>query len=380
MKKRYLYAPGPTTIPERVLAATARPLVHHRFEDFARVYETVVNGLKMVMQTRNDVIMLTGSGTAAMEATVANLLSPGDRALVVRAGHFGERWSNICRAYGVSVKPIDVEWGRAVNPKLVEQRLKEAEGSEIKAVFTTLVETSTGVINDTEGIGEVVRDSNAVLVVDTVAGLGGENFLADDWSVDVTVGACQKCLMTPPGLSFVSLSEKAWKLVPNSKSPRYYFDFVTAREKGAANGTLFTPAIGLFFGLAEALKMIEEEGLENVYRRHELLARACRAAVQAMGLQIFPLNPANVLSTISVPDKIDGVELSKHLRDHYGITFGGGQGQLKGRVLRVGHMGYFDRFDLITSIAALEMALRDKGFILDLSVGVRAAQEILMSE
>jgi serine---pyruvate transaminase len=378
--KNYLYAPGPTTIPDRVLAATARPLVHHRFSEFSAIYAKVVEGLKSIMQTKNDVIMLTASGSGAMESAVANLLSPGDRALVVRGGHFGERWSNICRAYGVSVKPIDVEWGRAVNPKLVEQRLKDADGGDIKAVFTTLVETSTGVVNDIEGIGEVVRGTNAVLVCDTVAGLGGEDFRMDEWSVDVSVGACQKCLMTPPGLSFASLSEKGWNMVKTSKSPRFYFDYQTAREKGQANGTLFTPAIGLFFGLAEALEMIKEEGLEKVFNRHERLARACRAAVQALGLHIFPLNPSNVLTVLSVPDKVDGVELSRHLREHYGITMGGGQGTLKGKVLRIGHMGYFDKFDLITSISALEMALRDMGFILDLSVGVKAAQEILMAD
>jgi aspartate aminotransferase-like enzyme len=269
MKKNYLLTPGPTPLPPQVLEAMAKPIIHHRTPQFQLILKEVFEGLKYVFQTQNDVYMLASSGTGAMEAAVINLLSPQDTALVVQAGKFGERWTEICLAYGIKPEVIDVEWGKAVDPKVIEKKLKE--NPDIKAVFTTLCETSTGVATDIKAIGEIVKNTNAVLVVDAISGLGAIDMKTDQWHVDACVSGSQKGLMLPPGLGFISMSKKAWEKAADSKCPKYYYDLRKSKKSIASNDTPFTPAITLIIALAEVLKMMKQEGLENIFARHNPL-------------------------------------------------------------------------------------------------------------
>lgn len=377
MQKKYLLAPGPTPVPPEVLAAMAQPIIHHRTPEYREIFAEVNEGLKYVFQTKNDVLTFAASGTGAMEAAVANLLSPGDKALVVEGGKFGERFREIGEAYGVEVVPIKVEWGKAVELVLMRQKLKEER--EIKAVFTTLCETSTGVVNDIKAMGEIVSGEEAVLVVDAISGLGAMELQSDDWNVDVVVAGSQKGLMIPPGLAFASVSEKAWKLAKESKLPKYYFSFLKAKESLDKTDHPFTPAISLVIALREALRKIREEGLENVLYRHARLARATRAAVTALGLKLFATEaPSNAVTAVKVPEGIDGVALVKNMREKYGVTIAGGQSQLKGKIFRIAHLGYADTFDLSVAISALEMALSELGYKVELGAGVKAAEEVLL--
>lgn len=377
MQKKYLLAPGPTPVPPEVLAAMAQPIIHHRTPEYREIFAEVNEGLKYVFQTKNDVLTFAASGTGAMEAAVANLLSPGDKALVVEGGKFGERFREIGEAYGVEVVPIKVEWGKAVELVLMRQKLKEER--EIKAVFTTLCETSTGVVNDIKAMGEIVSGEEAVLVVDAISGLGAMELQSDDWNVDVVVAGSQKGLMIPPGLAFASVSEKAWKLAKESKLPKYYFSFLKAKESLDKTDHPFTPAISLVIALREALRKIREEGLENVLYRHARLARATRAAVTALGLKLFATEaPSNAVTAVKVPEGIDGVALVKNMREKYGVTIAGGQSQLKGKIFRIAHLGYTDTFDLSVAISALEMALSELGYKVELGAGVKAAEEVLL--
>ena len=377
MQKKYLLAPGPTPVPPEVLAAMARPIIHHRTPEYREIFAEVNEGLKYVFRTKKDVLTFAASGTGAMEASVANLLSPGDRVLVVEGGKFGERFREIGEAYGVEVVPIEVEWGKAVEPEVIRTKLKE-EG-DIKAVFTTLCETSTGVVNDVRAIGEIVKVEEAVLVVDAISGLGAVELRSDDWHVDVVVAGSQKGLMIPPGLAFVSVSEKAWKLARESKLPKYYFSFLKAKESLDKTDHPFTPAISLVIALREALRKMKEEELDNILCRHARLARATRAAVVALGLKLFaPEAPSNAVTAVKVPEGIDGVALVKNMRQKYGVTIAGGQSQLKGKIFRIAHLGYADTFDLTVAISALEMALSELGYKVELGMGMKAAEEVLL--
>ncbi|HTZ11749.1 MAG TPA: alanine--glyoxylate aminotransferase family protein [Candidatus Margulisiibacteriota bacterium] len=378
MRKNYLLTPGPTPLPPEVCAAMARPIIHHRTPQFQAILKEAGEGLKYVFQTANDVFILASSGTGAMEATVVNLLSAGESALCVQGGKFGERWTEICKAYGIIPEVIDVEWGKAVNPSEIEKRLKA--NPAIKAVFTTLCETSTGVASDIEAIGRVVKSSNAVLAVDAISGLGAIDLKSDAWAVDVVVSGSQKGLMLPPGLGFVSVSAKAWKLVENSKSPRYYFDFKKAKKAIDKTDTPFTPAINLIIGLNEALRMVKEDGLEKVFARHRKMADATRAAMKALGLELFASTASSdVVTAVKVPAGLDGEKLVKTMRDTYGVTIAGGQDELKGKVFRIAHMGYIEEFDIIAGISCLEKVLTQMGYKFKLGSGVSAAEEIFLN-
>lgn len=377
MVKKYLLTPGPTPVPAAVACAQAADMVSHRGREFHELFQYVSTTLRDVVGTTQEVFLLTGSGTAAMEAAVANLMSPGEKALVVRSGHFGNRWADILKEYGVMVRGIDVEWGRAVNPKLVAERLAEDGGNEIRAVFTTFVDTSTGVVQDVEEMGRIVATSNALLVVDAVSGLGAMDFRMDEWNVDVTLSASQKSFMTPPGIAFIALSAKAWKVCERAKCPRYYWDLRKYRQWGEKFETPYTPAVATLRGLAKALELMIEEGLPNIFSRHEKLARATRAAVSALALRLFPLNPANVLTVLRPPDEIGADELRDHIARIYGVILAGGQGQLKDRIIRIAHMGAAGPFDVITAVAALEAGLADKGYVFEPGAGIAAAEEII---
>lgn len=377
MRKNYLLTPGPTPLPPQVAAAMSRPIIHHRTPQFQAVLKEATEGLKQVFQTTNDVFILASSGTGAMEAAVINLLSPQDSALTIQGGKFGERWTQISSSYGISTEVIDVEWGKAVSPEEIKKRLKA--NPKIKAVFTTLCETSTGVANDIEAIGEVIKETDAVLVVDAISGLGAIDLKTDDWACDVVVSGSQKGLMLPPGLGFISVSPKAWKLVKDSKCPKYYFDLQEAKKALDKTDTPFTPAITLIIALNEALKMINEDGLGNVFLRHKKMAEATRAAVKALGLELFAPNAASdVVTAVKVPQGIDGEKLVKIMRDTYSVTIAGGQAELKGKVFRIAHMGFIEEFDIIVCISCLEKVLTQMGYKFQLGAGVKAAEEAFL--
>lgn len=372
MKKYFLLTPGPTPVPNEVAQEEAKPILHHRTTEFGKIFVEVIEGMKYVFQTKNDVLMVTGSGTAAMEAAVVNLLSPQDEVIVASCGNFGDRWENICNVYGVKVHKVAVDWGQAVNPEDIEKILRQ--NKNIKAVFTTHTETSTGIVNDIETIGKIVKDTDAVLVVDTVSGLAGQKFLTDDWYVDVAVTGSQKGLMCPPGLSFATVSQKAWKLVEKSTLPKFYLDFNKMRKSIDNKETPFTPAVSLVVALHKAIEIIKEKTLEKIWEQTEKLAVATRSAVKAMGLKIFcdENHISNVVTPISMPENIDGQKVVKTLREEFGISIAGGQGKLKGKIVRIAHMGYIDKFDLIVGISGLEIVLNKLGYKVELGVGVKA--------
>lgn len=300
MRKNYLLTPGPTPLPPQVSEAMSRPIIHHRTPQFQAVLKEANEGLKYVFQTKNDVFILASSGTGAMEAAVANLLSPGDYCLTVQGGKFGERWTEICKSYGINAEALDVEWGKAVDPVLIEKKLKA--NPKIKAVFTTLCETSTGVATDVEAIGKIVRATSAVLVVDAISGLGAIDLKTDEWACDVVVSGSQKGLMLPPGLGFISVSAKGWGLIEKCTSPRYYLDLRKAKKALEKTDTPFTPAITLIIALIEVLRMIKEDGLEKIFSRHKKMAEATRQAVQKMGLELFsPSASSDVVTAVKVP-------------------------------------------------------------------------------
>lgn len=376
MKKLYLMTPGPTPVPETVMLEMAKPIIHHRTTQFQEVIKQVEEDLKYVFQTKNEVLIFAASGTGAMEASVANLLSPGDTAICVRGGKFGERWTEICDAYKVKAVNIDVEWGKAVDPKIIEEALKKAP--QAKAVFVTLCETSTGVEIDTKSIAAIVAKTKAVLVIDAISGLGACQLKTDEWGVDVVVTGSQKGLMIPPGLAFVSVSPKAWELVKQSKLPKYYFDFIASKKALDKTDTPYTPAITLMIGLAKALKMMKEETIEGVIARHEKLAKATRAAIVAMGLELFaPTAPSAAVTPVKAPAGIDGEQIVKALKSKYGIWVAGGQAELKGKVFRIAHLGYMADTDVLMTISALEMALVELGVKINQGAGILAAQKEL---
>lgn len=375
MKKSYIMSPGPTSVPPQVSLAEAKPIIHHRTPAYEEIFKQVNDDLKYLFQTSNDVLTFASSGTGAMEASIVNLLSAGDTALVIRGGKFGERWGNLCEAYGVNFIPIDVEWGTAVDPALIKEKLNAHP--EIKAVFTTLCETSTATLTDIAAIGNLVKDHQAVLVVDAISAMGVDKFLVDEWNVDLSVVGSQKGLMIPPGLAFASVSEKAWALTRTSTLPKFYFSFKAAK-KSLPLQTPYTPAVSLIYALAQALQLIREETMEKVWLRHDRLARGARAGVRALGLELLSKSPANGVTAILAPNGINGDEIKKRFEKDHGIIVAEGQDHLKGKIVRIAHMGYADTFDVITTISALEMILNNLGYQFEPGSGIRAAEEVLM--
>ena len=375
MKKYLLMAPGPTAIPHQVLLAMARPVIHHRTPEFKAILKEVNEGLKYLFRTKNPVVTLSASGTGAMEAAVVNTLSRGDRALVVRGGKFGERWGDLCEAYGVEATHIDVEWGHAVDPEEIKKALDE--NPDIRAVFTTLCETSTCVRNDIEAIGRIVAGTPAILVVDAVSGLCAEELRTDEWAVDIVVAGSQKALMLPPGLAFASISPKAEALIKSSDLPKFYLSFAKALKSLEKDDTPFTSAVSLIFGLKESIALLKEEGLENVIERHARLANATREAARALGLGLLARAPSNVATAMVMPDGIDAEKLRKILSADMNITVAGGQEGLKGNVIRVAHLGYCSESDTITTVSAVEMALRKLGHDCEPGAGVAAVEKAL---
>lgn len=378
MIKQLLLAPGPTPVPARVRLAMAQPMFHHRTPQFSALFGEVRDGLRQLFQTEEDVLVLASSGTGAMEAAVANCFDRGDEVVVVNGGKFGERWLKLSTTFGLKPIEIRVEWGRAVRADQVAQALDEHPNA--RGVLVQGSETSTTAVHPIEEMAAVTRDRDALLVVDGITSVGVYDIPMDRWGVDVLITGSQKALMLPPGLAVIALSRRAWQRVEKTSQPRYYFDLSRERTNQAKNTTAYTPAISLVIGLREALAMMLEEGLENVFARHARLARATRAAAAALGLRLVaPDNPSPALTGVYVPDGIDGGKLFAYLRDKMLVVFAGGQDHLKGKIIRIAHLGYIDAFDTITAVAAFEMALRKFGHPVELGRGVGAAETELLA-
>lgn len=378
MKKNLLFTPGPTPVPPEALLAMAQPIDYHRSDAAVALIKDVLEKLKHVFQTENDVLFLTSSGTGAMEGAVANLLSRDDKVIVIRSGKFGERWSEICTAYGVEVIPIDVTWGDSVEPQTVETLL--TEHPDVKAVCATLCETSTGALHDIEALAALTRVRPTLLVVDAVSALAADDLQMDNWGVDVVVSCSQKGLMTPPGLAFAALNQRAWDAIACSDLPKYYFDFRKAYESGLEGSVPYTPAITLLTALQCALNRICAEGIRNTLDRHNRLATATRSAIKVLGLPLFASSPANTLTSIRLPSEIDGKAFINLMRDTYGITYAGGQSQLSGKIVRIAHLGWMNENDAIVAISAFERGLVEVGYNVSFGAGVTAAQEVFYSK
>jgi len=378
-KDKLLMTPGPTMIPHRVRETMARQIIHHRTKEFERYFVKMNESLKKVFQTQNLVLTLVSSGTGGMEAVVANAFSPGDKVLVVSTGVFGDRFVKITTRFGLDVKVISVPWGRGADPEEIKKFLDSPEGDGVKGVFVTHNETSTGVANDIKGIGEVLKGRDCLYIVDAISSLGGMEVKTDEWGIDMVIAGSQKALMLPPGLAFVSVSEKAWRAIEKSKLPKFYFDFLAYRKSLNDNTTPYTTAVSLVIAASESLDMILEEGLENIFARHRNLAEACRAAVKALGLELFADEryASDLITSIKAPEGIDIDQVRKTMNLQYDIMVTGGQQHLKGKIMRIGHMGYVDGFDLLKTITALELSLLKAGYKLELGTGVTAALKTL---
>ena len=382
MRKRYLMTPGPTPVPSEVLLAQARPMIHHRTEEFSNILAQVVEDLKYIFQTENDIAIFAASGTGAMESAVSNLFSAGDKVIVTSNGKFGDRFTQLAEAYGLTVISLEYEWDTVVDPLDVEAEL--AKDADIRGVFVTQSETSTGVLNDVKTIGEVVKGHKAILVVDSITGIGAVELKTDEWGLDVVMTGSQKGLMLPPGLAAVSISDKAWEAADRSDLPKFYFSYKKAVDsiKKAQPTTPFTPPVSLIIGLGVSLKMMREEGLSNLIKRHSMLAEATRRGLLAMGIKLFaPSNGrGSAVTPAWVPDGIDGKILVKKMKEEQGITIAGGQDRLAGKIFRIGHLGYFDRFDILITLAGLEMTLVELGYDFEPGSGVRAAEETFLNK
>ncbi|HEY8640644.1 MAG TPA: alanine--glyoxylate aminotransferase family protein [Solirubrobacterales bacterium] len=377
--KQYLMTAGPTPLPPRVSQVMAEPITYHRAPAFVEVYERALERLPKVFQTGNDVLSFAASGSGAMESAVANLVVPGEPAVVASAGKFGQRWAEMCAGFGAETTHLEFEWGEKVDPDQVGEALAKL-GRPARALFTTQSETSTGVVNDVRGLADVARANNTLLAVDAISGLGAVDLPQDEWGVDVVIAGSQKSLMSPPGLAFASVSERALAAAAENPGRRYYFDWAkTAKgQREQPANSPFTPAVTLWRALDVALELIFEEGLEDVFERHAILARAARAGIEAMGLERFgPDDPdANVVTAARMPDSIDGAAVPKLMRDRFGITVAGGQGHLKGKIVRIAHCGYYGAFDIVVALTGLEMAVRELGHDAEPGAAAGAAERV----
>ena len=379
MKKYQLMAPGPTPVPSEVLLAMAKPIIHHRTPEYEALFIEVRAALKKLFQTGAEVIPLACSGTGAMEAAVVNTLSAGDRVIVVRAGKFGDRWLDLAKAYGLEVIDLSAPFGQTVDAGRLAEALKSHP--EVKAVLVQHSETSTGVLHDVRAYAAATRPHEAVLVVDAVSSLGIADIPMDAWGIDLVVSGSQKGLMLPPGLGFCALSEKAWRRTKTSTLPKFYFSLGDELKYVAKNEVRFTPAVSIMVGLREALRMVEAEGLANVFKRHDRLARATRAGAEALGLELFAkATPSPAVTAIVPPKGIDSEKIVAAYSQGQNITIAGGQGEMKGKLFRLAHLGWVDESDLIVGLASLERVLARLGVPLEFGTAVAAAQRIFTKE
>ena len=378
MKKTYLFTPGPTQIPPEVVLAEASPMIHHRTSEFSDIFANVSEDLKYIFQTKDgEVFTFASSGTGGMEACVVNSVSRGDKAIVISGGKFGERWAQLCETYGVNVVKIEVENGKAVNTDVLKDTIQKE--TDVKAVFATLSETSTGVVHDIESIAKVVKGNNLLLVVDGISGIGVQPFKMDDWGVDIAVTGSQKGFMLPPGLAFVCVAKSAWESIEKSDLPKYYWSFKKMQKALNNKTTAYTPAISLIMAAGKSIEMIKNEGIENVWSRHARLANATREGAKALGLELFAGDDSgNVLTSIKIPEGVTFDAGIKKLRDETGVTIAGGQDELKGKIFRIGHMGYVNDFDIVLAMSAVEKILNENGYKVELGKGISKVQEILV--
>ncbi|SMB88596.1 L-aspartate aminotransferase apoenzyme [Thermanaeromonas toyohensis ToBE] len=376
--KQILLLPGPTPVPPRVALAMARPAINHRGPEFAELLHTVTQGLKKVFKTNNEIVILTASGTGGMEAAVANLLSPGDKALVITIGAFGERFVKIARRFGVEAEVLAFPYGQAADPVAIAERLAQDKAGEIKAILVQHNETSTGVLNDIEAISRARGDHPALLVVDAISGLAAADLRVDEWGIDVAIAGSQKAFMLPPGLTMLSLSDRAWQAVERCRNNRYYLDLKAARDYGIKGQTPYTPAVSLLYGLKEALAMLEEETLEGSFRRHACLRDMVRAGVKALGLELLAKDQvaSPSVTAVKVPAGLKPSAITVPLREKHGVVVAGGQGQVKDRVFRIGHLGYVNHMDILSGLVALEEVLVSLGVASLRGAGVAKALEV----
>jgi serine---pyruvate transaminase len=372
LPKKYLFTPGPTPVPPQVLAAMGEPVVHHRSPDFRPIYERCLARLREVCRTEQEVLLFASSGTGAFESAVQNLVSPGDRHLVVSAGSFGERWATMTAAYGADVDHLRYTWGETPDPDDVRARLREREA---KAVWVVHSETSTGVVSDIQALADAAKEGGALVVVDAVSSLGAVPCETDAWGLDVVVSGSQKALMTPPGLGTCAVSEAAY--AATGRTPRFYFDWERTRKAQAKHDAAFTPPVSLVAALDVALGLLLEEGLEPVFERHVRLGRAARAGVKAMGLELFSPDEdrSAVVTAVRAPSGVDSGDIVRGLRERFGMTIANGQGDLLGKIFRLGHIGWFDIFDITSMLAAVEIVFVDLGVDVERGVAVTAALE-----
>ncbi len=372
--KRYLMAPGPTPVPPEVLAASAEPVLHHRGPDFREVMKRCLGRLQEVARTQHDLLLFTASGTGAFESAVVNLLSPGERVLVVTAGEFGDRWIALARAYAADVQELRYAWGETPQPDDLRGRLEET-GADV--VFLVHSETSTGVVSDVQALVAAAREAGALSVVDAVSSLGAVPVETDAWGIDVVIAGSQKALMTPPGLSLATISPAAWERCARTTTPRFYFDWAKLHAQLESGSTPFTPAVSLVVALDAALALLLEEGLESAFARHAALGRACREGAKAMGLELFSPDEERsaIVTAILTPGGVDAREVVLSLRDRFGITVAGAHGEMGPKMLRIGHIGYYDVFDITTALAALETVLVEQGAEVERGVAVARALE-----
>lgn len=371
------FAPGPTPVPDRVVRKMSEPILTHRSSEFSDLLRQVTADLKHVFQTKNDVLVLTASGSGAMEAAVVNLLSPGDRVLAVSGGKFGGRWVELCETFGLDAQPFDVEWGKAADPDEIDRVL--GEKGPFEAVLATHSETSTGVLHDVEALGRVARSHGCYFIVDAISGLGANELRTDDWHVDIALTGSQKALMIPPGLSFISVSERAWQGIERNTLPSYYLNLKRAKDSFDKGLTPYTPAVSLLMGLAESLRMMQEIGLEEIYQIHERNARVTRAGVAALGLEVFARRPSNVLTSVSMPPGVDGSALLKTVKRECGVTIANGMEHYRGKYIRIAHLGYdIAPSDMLVAVSALEHGLNRHGYDFESGAGIAAAQRVIL--
>jgi aspartate aminotransferase-like enzyme len=381
MQKKYLMTPGPTPVPAEVLLAQARPMIHHRTPDFSAMLRESVEGLKYVFQTTNDVLIFGCSGTGAMESAFVNCFCAGDTVIVARNGKFGDRMVKMAKTYGLNVIDLKYEWTSIVDPGDVAQALQD--NPDARGLVVVQSETSSGVLNDVEEMGRIVSAyPDCVFIVDSITGIGAVPCKTDEWGLDVVMTGSQKGLMLPPGLAAVSVSAKAWKAYERSTLPKFYFDWGPYRKNLEKDTTPFTPAVSLIIGLNESIKMMREETIEGVIARHSKLAEATRRGCEALGMKLFapPEGRGSAVTPVWVPEGIDGKSIVKIMKNKYGVTIAGGQDDYEGRIFRVGHLGYFGEFDIITTLAALEMTLTELGYAFQRGAGVTAAEAVFMGE
>jgi aspartate aminotransferase-like enzyme len=381
MQKKYLMTPGPTPVPSEVLLAQARPMIHHRTPDFSAMFRESVEGLKYVFQTTNDVLIFGCSGTGAMESAYVNCFCAGDTVIVARNGKFGDRMVKIAKTYGLNVIDLKYEWTSVVDPGDIAQALQD--NPDARGVVVVQSETSSGVLNDVEAMGRIVAGyPDCVFIVDSITGIGAVPCKTDEWGLDVVMTGSQKGLMLPPGLAAVSVSAKAWKAYERSTLPKFYFDWGPYRKNLEKDTTPFTPAVSLIIGLNESIKMMREETIEGIIARHSRLAEATRRGCEALGMKLFaPVEGrGSAVTPVWVPEGVDGKSIVKIMKNKYGVTIAGGQDDYEGRIFRVGHLGYFGEFDIITTLAALEMTLAEMGYAFERGAGIKAAEAVFMGE